>query len=307
MCNHSSMHASEELSQFDEIALHVRGMDVRVFESDVVTGPAFVLIHGFGMSSRYFGPLARDLSRYGRVLVLDLPGFGKTHDPAHALRIRGFAHVVNEVIRRLEVEDPVLLGHSMGTQVVVEALARAPGLSCGALLAAPVVNDRERRAAVLLWRFAESAVKEPPASAWASIRGFLRSGPRWLIRDFGPMLRYRVEDTIREVSAPVAVVGGVDDRIAPPDWCRRLAARCEDSRVVIIEGAAHQMIHTNAPEVARVAVELARSGHPADSSLVDRHSTLGRRASTHPGTGGKPPPRRSTTHESPPGSPSCGE
>ena len=38
--------------------------------------PTFVLVHGLGVSSRYFVPLAELLSRHGRVVVFDLPGFG---------------------------------------------------------------------------------------------------------------------------------------------------------------------------------------------------------------------------------------
>lgn len=256
------MHASQELSQFEEIRLRVRGMDVRVFESAVVTGPAFVLIHGFGVSSRYFGPLARELSQYGRVLVLDLPGFGRTADPSHALRITGFAHVVNATIRELSVTDPVLVGHSMGTQVAAESLVRAPGLARGAVLAAPVVNDRERNGGKLLWRFAQSAVKETPSSAWDSIRGFVHSGPRWLLRDFGPMLNYRIEDRIREIDVPLIVVAGEGDRIAPAQWCHRLASVRSGVDVVVVEGAAHEMIHTHAADVARLALELTSSARP---------------------------------------------
>ena len=259
MWNDCGMRPPKKLADFDQIRLCVRGMDVRVFESAVFTGPEFVLIHGFGVSSRYFGPLAKELSQHGRVLVLDLPGFGKTRAPDHALRIPDFADVVNEVIRELSVISPVLIGHSMGTQVAVEALIRAPGLSHGAVLAGPVVNDRERRAGLLLWRFAQSAVKETPTSAWASIRGFVNSGPRWLIRDFGPMLNYRIEDRLSETEAPLAVVGGTGDRIAPPDWCRRLAGTRDGIDVVVVEGAAHEMIHTHATEVARVALQLAKS------------------------------------------------
>lgn len=241
-------------------------MDVRVFESPLTSGPAFVLVHGFGVSSRYFGPLAQELSRHGRVLVLDLPGFGATHDPDHLPRITGFAHVVNETIRELDVQDPVLVGHSMGTQVVVEALLRAPGLSRGAVLAAPVVNERERNALLVLWRFVQSAVKEPPSSAWDSIRGFAQSTPRWLARNFTPMLRYRIEDRIPEAESPLVVVGGAGDRIAPPTWCRRLATLRDGVAVVIVDGAAHQTIHTNAREVAHAAVTIAghrRSPGPA--------------------------------------------
>lgn len=255
-------------------------MDVRVFESGVDAGAAFVLIHGFGVSSRYFSPLATDLSTRGRVLVLDLPGFGRTRDPDHSPRITGFAHVVNEILQRLEVHNPVLVGHSMGAQVAVEALNRAPGLSRGAVLGAPVVNDRERNGALVLWRFVQSAVKEPPSSAWDSVRGFLQTTPSWLLRNFGPMLRYRIEDHIQQTAAPLVVVGGAGDRIAPPDWCRRLAMTRDGIDVVIVEGAAHEMIHTNASEVAHIAAELARrtaapTSHPHTGAAASATTTPG--------------------------------
>ena len=273
----------QELADFDQIRLTVRGMDVRVFESAVTSGPAFVLIHGFGVSSRYFGPLATELSQYGRVLVFDLPGFGRTNDPDHALRITGFAHVVNETIRRLEVHRPVLIGHSMGTQIAVEALVRAPGLSSGAVLAAPVVNDRERRGGLLLWRFAQSAVKETSSSALASVVGFLHSGPRWLLRDFRPMLHYRIEEHLPQVDVPVTVVGGAGDRIAPPDWCHRLAGRRAGINVVITEGAAHEMIHTNAPEVGRVALDLTEFRDTRGARSSTSRDDAGRRPRPNPG------------------------
>ncbi len=250
----------EELADFDETHLLVRGMDVRVFESDRVTGPAFVLIHGFGVSSRYFGPLAKELSQHGRVLVLDLPGFGGTKGPGRALRITGFAHVINQSIRRLDVVKPVLIGHSMGAQVAVEALVRAPDVAHGAVLAAPVVNDRERSARMVLWRFAQSALRESPASVGASVRAFLHAGPRWLVHDFGPMLNYRIKDRVRELDVPLVVVGGQNDRVAPPDWCQRLAGVREGVEVVIVEGAAHEMIHTHSSEVARIALGFTESG-----------------------------------------------
>lgn len=249
----------EDLDQFDEMELEIKGLDVHVYASHVTTGQAFVLIHGLGVSSRYFGPLAKELSRYGRVLVLDLPGFGAAEDPEESPRIGRFADVVNATIRELGVVDPVLIGHSMGTQVVVEALVRAPGLAHGAVLAAPVVNDHERQIPVLMWRYVSSVIKEPPASVRDSLRGMLRSSPDWLWRNFFRMLNYRIEERITHVDAPLVIVGGQRDRVAPADWCRRLAALHDESRAVIVAGAAHQMIHTHAVEVAQVAVALARS------------------------------------------------
>ncbi len=38
--------------------------------------PAFVLVHGIGVSSRYFHPVAAFLAEHGTVYAIDLPGYG---------------------------------------------------------------------------------------------------------------------------------------------------------------------------------------------------------------------------------------
>ncbi len=297
------MHPPEELDEFTQVSLQVRGVGFCVFESAVVSGPSFVLIHGFGVSSRYFGPLAEELSRHGRVLVLDLPGFGKADDaPDRGPRITRFADVVNDAIRKLDVYEPVLIGHSMGTQIAVEALVRAPGLSRGALLAAPVVNDRERRSWLLLWRFVQSAVKESPASAWDSIVGFVHTTPSWLLRNFTPMLRYRIEDRVQQTAAPMVVVGGAGDRIAPPEWCHRLAGARTGIDVVVVEGAAHEMIHTNAAEVARIALQLAGTRRPRDATTSEDSADPGAASERRTAERRGPQPHRPR-----PGLPPCGD
>lgn len=43
--------------------------------------PSVVLVHGIGVSSRYFGPLEQHLSRDAHVVAPDLPGFGRSHMP----------------------------------------------------------------------------------------------------------------------------------------------------------------------------------------------------------------------------------
>src|SRR5690606_3332191 len=107
---------------------HGRVMLVHRPPHDRPTGPQFVLVHGIGVSARYYTRLARALAPSGGVHVLDLPGFGSAPRPEEPLTIEDHAEVVNAYVRSAGLGTPVLVGHSMGTQVVVEAALRAPEL-----------------------------------------------------------------------------------------------------------------------------------------------------------------------------------
>ncbi|MCW1043223.1 alpha/beta hydrolase, partial [Streptococcus anginosus] len=85
-------------------------------------------------------PLAQLLVEHGDVITLDLPGFGDTTRPPHPLSIAGFAAAAHKIMRFEDVKNPVMLGHSMGAQVVTEMAARDPEWINRILLIGPPVN-----------------------------------------------------------------------------------------------------------------------------------------------------------------------
>ena len=74
----------------------------------------FVLVHGIGVSSRYFERLVPALAEEGRVVAVDLPGFGKAKPirPKLGLSIEEFADSVARAMDRLGVAG---CGRSSGT------------------------------------------------------------------------------------------------------------------------------------------------------------------------------------------------
>jgi pimeloyl-ACP methyl ester carboxylesterase len=79
-----------------------------------------------GVSATYFERLVAALSRYGPVHSLDLPDFGGVPHPQTSRTIAQYADLVEQSITVLGLTDPVLVGHSMGAQVVPDLAARHP-------------------------------------------------------------------------------------------------------------------------------------------------------------------------------------
>lgn len=248
--------------EFTDSTHTVGSLEVRILDSRPEVRPseqAFVLVHGLGVSSLYFRELAEALLPHGRVVALDLPGFGKTDKPDTTLRLGHYAGVVAESIRHLGLENLVLIGHSMGCQVVTETIALNPGIADSAVLIGPVVNITERKLGVLLRRFVQSVLKETPASVLPSLMAWAQCGPRMLFNTIPPMLGYRLEERIAEVEVPVLLVAGVMDRLAPRAWLEELK-RCAggDARIEVVHGASHQVMVTKPERVAEAILATAR-------------------------------------------------
>src|ERR1700760_3021969 len=79
-------------------------------------GRPFVLVHGIGVSSRYFHPSAAQLAKYGTAYLVDLPGYGSAPNPHRDVSIANHADVLAKRLEAAGIDDPILVGHSMGTQ-----------------------------------------------------------------------------------------------------------------------------------------------------------------------------------------------
>ncbi len=105
---------------------------VRVFShvgtsASSVGAMPIVLVHGYGAASGYLLPTAEHLAPHHPVYVPDLPGWGKSDEPDHALDLAELADVLAGFIRVQQLSPVVLLGNSFGCQIIVEFVGAVPG------------------------------------------------------------------------------------------------------------------------------------------------------------------------------------
>lgn len=245
----------------------VRSGDVyaRVTTAGTTGKRAFVLVPGIGVMSNYFERLAFRLNEFGPVIALDLPGFGGVPHPPQPMSIEQYADLVGTVVDDLGLHDPVLLGHSMGTQIV--AVLAAKRHLTDVVLISPVVNPHERRRRTVLLRFAQSSVHEPPKVAALALYAYALCGLRWMFRVLPKVLSFRLEDVLPDIGANTLVITGEEDRLVPLSWTQEVADLLPHAQVWRIPGAAHSVMHGNAEDVARLCVAHVRREDPDDDRV----------------------------------------
>jgi uncharacterized protein (TIGR04551 family) len=124
----------------DATFVDVDGVHVRYREAG--SGPAVVLIHGYGASSDSWLGVMPELAAHHRVIAVDLKGFGWTTRPAGDYSPAAQASLVWGVLDQLKVVDVALVGHSWGASVALEmAVARPNHVRRVALYSAYVYDD----------------------------------------------------------------------------------------------------------------------------------------------------------------------
>lgn len=92
-----------------------------------VTGegsPPLVFVHGWSSDRRYWDWQLRGFAKYHRVAGVDLAGHGDSGRNRARWTIEAFGADAAAVIDALDLERPILVGHSMGGDVVAETARR---------------------------------------------------------------------------------------------------------------------------------------------------------------------------------------
>ena len=230
-------------------------------------GEPLLLLHGFTGRGTSWGAHATAFARRFRVIVVDLPGHGRsgTAEPAR-LSIERMADDLASLLRRLDAAPAHVLGYSMGARLALRLAVAYPGVVRRLVLESPTAGiadpaDRTaRRAAdatladrlerdgtagfVTSWErnpvFASHAALAPAVVArQRAIR--LASDPIGLaasLRGAGQGTMEPLHDRLGTIGSPTLVIAGaLDDRGGPR--AAQVAEGIPHARLAVVEGAGH--------------------------------------------------------------------
>jgi len=102
--------------------------------------PALVFVHGWSNNRGIWDTQVAHFSQKYKVVAIDLAGFGESGNDRKMWTMESFGDDVVAVVNKLEPEDVVLIGFSMGGPVVIEAAKQAPGHIAGIVLVDTLKN-----------------------------------------------------------------------------------------------------------------------------------------------------------------------
>jgi pimeloyl-ACP methyl ester carboxylesterase len=229
-----------------------------------------LLIHGAGASSAIWMMVLARIARATRAVAIDLPGHGPSPvaekgdaDNAPGALLHAYRDTAGELAALCELGRSVLVGHSMGALVAIEAARAWPDKVAGLVLCAgaprlPVAPElldiiRDRYPDFPAW-LAERALSP---SAKPALRAFVAAGvaaPREVtLADFAAVAAADLSAQLAGLACPAIWLDGADDRIVgqPPE---------RPGQVRRLDGVGH-LVPIEAPaDVAGAVLELSLRG-----------------------------------------------
>ncbi len=216
-----------------------------------------VLLHGYCENNTCFNEQVLFFKDHCKVIVPDLPGFGKSEVIGES-SMESMADEVHKVLLHEKVSDCIMIGHSMGGYVTLAFAEKYPKLLKGFGLLHSTANadteERlEKRKQVISFietngvetylknfiptLFSNSANREDVDFI---ITEALKGPKEGIIEAIRAMMkRPDRKGVLKEVSVPVLFVAGEYDQLIPSGDLFLQASMCKVSQTVYLKNAAH--------------------------------------------------------------------
>lgn len=236
----------------------------RIYYQDLGQGETVLILHGNGADAQFYRPLVEALAPDYRVLVPDLPGYGRT--PARTpLSPESYLEEIERFIRHYVREPFYLIGHSLGAFIAYQLQLRRkiPPLKKVIWMEAAIFEFPKRIQFILPWYGLWHGLKphfrqevearisdwcwdnynESPLTRERFIRSYFRSDP-WVQGMFYAQAAELLPYRFAELSEPMLCLRGQKETFISrsTDW---IVPQLPQARKQVIPQAGHFMIDEN--------------------------------------------------------------
>jgi pimeloyl-ACP methyl ester carboxylesterase len=255
--------------------------------------PTFVCIHGLGGSHLNWMGVAPGLARTGRVLALDLIGFGYTPRAGRSSSLSSNRSMLSRFIAEMAEQPVILVGNSMGGAMAMLQAAYEPSSARGLVLTSPALPWARGGMPSALVLAAFAMYRMPRLGEWFIRARNQRLGPEQLIEQ-----GFRIVMADPGRVDPAIVAAQVETARLHHDDADSIPAFLEATRSMMRTGDRHEfldelmdrvrvpvlVIHGDRDRLVNVAlarraaggrpnwrlVEFAGVGHAAQMEVPDR-------------------------------------
>jgi len=242
---------------FDKIKIHYVDVDRRQNKS---VGLPLVFIHGAGSYHFCWALQLVEFSKTNRCIAIDLSGHGRSDKTKEEASIaQGFAHEVAALIDNLELQEFILVGHSMGGGVAMSYVLNdefkipkalvlidsSPDLNLAKVVPGLIVEVLEEQRHLSNHCFDDYAEKHNMKQYEKAMKYVDAIAMQ---KDLLACNKFNITDRVKNINIPTFAVVGENDDVITPAVVKEYIEKIPRADLAVIRGADH-MPMIEQPEV----------------------------------------------------------
>lgn len=235
------------------MTINIRNININYIQYG--SGSDVVLLHGWGQNIAMMKPIGDRLQKNHRITILDFPGFGESEEPKTALTVYDYCEILEELLKKLKVKKPVIMGHSFGGRIAIIYASRNE-VEKVVLFGSPCIRKEVKPSLKL--RMLKSLKKIPGIN---KLEGFAKNhmGSRDYKNASEIMKKILVNvvnedlsECAKKINVPTLLIWGDRDTEAPVEDAKELEKIIPDAGLIVLPNSTHYAYLENLLQVINI-------------------------------------------------------
>ena len=219
----------------------IKDVDVNYIDYGSKENP-MVFLHGWAQNIEMMKMLGDNFSLNHRIIILDLPGFGKSSEPKYAWTLYDYVDFLKEFLSKLDVSNPILVGHSFGGKIALlySSMYEVSKLVCLASPFKKMIEKDSLKTKIL--KSAKKIIKSEKLEEFAKKRFGSTD-----YKNATPMMReilvlhvnLDISDMVTKIKCPTILIWGTLDTEVDISLGSELESKIPDAALITYEGCSH--------------------------------------------------------------------
>ena len=221
--------------------MKIDGLNINYLDYGNKNGKAIVLLHGWGQNIEMMNMLGKPFEKDFRIIVIDFPGFGNSDEPKEVMGVGEYTSVVEKMLIKLNIDSPILIGHSFGGRVAVKFASR--NKTDRVILLSPALRGHDKKS--LKSKFLKFLKKVPilkELEDWAKnhigSRDYKAASPM-MKKVLVKVVTEDLSQDAKKIKAPVILIYGDNDAEVPQEDTLLYEKLIPDCGLILYEGCTH--------------------------------------------------------------------
>ena len=217
-------------------------------------GKDIVLLHGWGQNIEMMMPIGNALKTKYRITILDLPGFGESSEPPFAWSIDDYLIMLEELLEKLKIKKPIIMGHSFGGRLAIRYSSENP-VEKLILFGSPV--RPQKRTDSFKVKILKKMKSLPGMNnigeymkKYIGSRDYKNASPT-MRKILVNVVNKDLSNYARKIKAPTLLIWGDNDTEAPIEDAKLLESIMLDAGLIILRGT-HYAYLENLPQIITI-------------------------------------------------------
>ena len=238
----------------------IDGLNVHYLQSDSFnSNEAIIFLHGWGASASVFNCL---LKKCGNFIAVDLPGFGGSEFPPKAWNLSDYALFIGEFLKKMDVKNPILIGHSFGGSISIKYLSSQNDAKKLILIDSAGIREKTLRKfaykiiakiiKTILIIFPEKLRQEVRNKFYKTIdaEDYIQSGA--MKETFLKIISEDLSADMKKILVETVLIWGENDKDTPVTFAEKIKNLIKNSRLFIIKNSKHYPFLENPEEFNQI-------------------------------------------------------